>query len=208
MSSASSQNRTLSSPCVQNNISNTSTPNTAPKITSPLLPSPSGTVGQPSQANGSSSSFAQGSANNAARRPPMQPQGLGGMGGMGSGSVRPSGKSGLTFDHILSRLQGELQKSRETGVELHNLTGAMNNIHDTLGGSLPPKLPPYLSSLPPIQPPHQNQNPPEPTQPSTTALTTWPSVIFKVNFTTPNLCLLSMSIRCALLRASLLNTTP
>ena len=66
----------------------------------------------------------------------MQPQGLGGMGGMGSGSVRAAGKSGLTFDHILSRLQGKLQKGRETGVELHNLTGAMNDIHDMLGGSL------------------------------------------------------------------------
>jgi hypothetical protein len=53
------------------------------------------------------------------------------MGGMGSGSVQPSGKSGLTVDHILSRLQGELQKSRETGAELHNLTKAMNDIHDT-----------------------------------------------------------------------------
>lgn len=57
------------------------------------------------------------------------------MGGMG-GSMRPPGKSGLTFDHILSRLQGELQKSRETGAELHTLTGAMNEIHDTLGGNL------------------------------------------------------------------------
>ena len=66
----------------------------------------------------------------------MQPQGLGGMGGMGSRSVRPPGKSGLTFDHILSRLQGELQRSCEMGAELHNLTGAMNDIHDMLGGSL------------------------------------------------------------------------
>lgn len=32
----------------------------------------------------------------------------------------------LTFNHILNWLQGELQKSRETGAELH----------DTLGGSL------------------------------------------------------------------------
>ena len=101
----------------------------------------------------------------------MQPQGLGGMGGMGSGSVRPLGKSGLTFDHILSRLQGKLQKSRKMGAELHNLSGAMNNIHDTLGRSLPPNLPPYPSSLPPVQPPPQNQDRPEPTQPSTTALT-------------------------------------
>jgi hypothetical protein len=55
------------------------------------------------------------------------------MGGMG-GSMRPLGKSGLSFDRILSRLQGELQKSCETASELHLLTTAMNNIHDTLGG--------------------------------------------------------------------------
>jgi len=61
----------------------------------------------------------------------MQPQGFGAMGGMGSGNVRPLGKSGLTFDYILSRLQGELQKSCETGAELRNLTGAMNAIHET-----------------------------------------------------------------------------
>ena len=45
-------------------------------------------------------------------------------------------KSRLAFDHIMNRLQVELQKSRETGAELHNLTGVMNDIHDTLGGSL------------------------------------------------------------------------
>jgi hypothetical protein len=54
----------------------------------------------------------------------MQTQALGGM-GMGSGSVQPFGKRGLTFDHILSRLLGELQKSREMAKELHDLTGAM-----------------------------------------------------------------------------------
>ena len=69
------------------------------------------------------------------RRSTMQPQGLVGMGGMG-GSARPPGKSGLSFDHILSRLQGELQKSRETGAELHSLTNAMNDIHETLGGNI------------------------------------------------------------------------
>lgn len=81
----------------------------------------------------------QGAANSAPgpqRRPTMHPQnGLIGMGGLG-GSVRPPGKSGLSFDHVLSRLQGELQKSRETGAELQSLTGAMNEIHDTLGGNL------------------------------------------------------------------------
>jgi hypothetical protein len=55
---------------------------------------------------------------------------------MGSASVRSLGKSGLVFDHILSRLQGELQKSREMGASLYNLTGPMDDIHDTLGGSL------------------------------------------------------------------------
>ena len=42
----------------------------------------------------------------------------------------------LTFDYILSRFQRESQKSWETGAELHNPTGAMNDIHDTLDGSL------------------------------------------------------------------------
>lgn len=55
------------------------------------------------------------------------------LGGMGGPRV---GKSGLTFDHILSRLQQELAKSRETGSELNSLTGAMVDIQDTLGGSL------------------------------------------------------------------------
>ena len=49
--------------------------------------------------------------------------------------ARP-GKSGITFDHILSRLQAELQKGSETGAELHSLTGAMNDIHETFGGNL------------------------------------------------------------------------
>ncbi|KAH9939172.1 hypothetical protein B0H21DRAFT_698552 [Amylocystis lapponica] len=115
-------------------------------------------------ANGSNAfSFANGQQNGvnggpgaAQRRPNMQQQGLVGMGGMG-GNVRPPGKSGLTFDHILSRLQGELQKSRETGAELHSLTGAMNEIHDTLGGNMPPNLAPYPQTLPPVMPPQSSQ---------------------------------------------------
>jgi hypothetical protein len=62
----------------------------------------------------------------------MQPQGLIGM----RGSMRPPGKSGLTFDHILSGLSNELQKSRDTANELHSLNGSMNEIHDALGGTL------------------------------------------------------------------------
>jgi hypothetical protein len=52
----------------------------------------------------------------------------------GGGLSGRAGKSGLTFDHILSRLQTELQKSRETGAELSTLTSVMTDIHDTLGG--------------------------------------------------------------------------
>ncbi|KAH7921658.1 hypothetical protein BV22DRAFT_1132085 [Leucogyrophana mollusca] len=114
-------------------------------------------------------SFAQNQNGPAAqqRRPTLQSQGLGGMGGMG-GSMRPPGKSGLSFDHILSRLQGELQKSRDTGAELHSLTNAMNEIHDTLGGSLPPNLPHYPQNLPPIRP-AQPTNANEPNPPSDAA---------------------------------------
>lgn len=77
----------------------------------------------------------------AQRRAQLAQQGLGGMGG-----VRPPGKTGLSFDVILSRLQGELQKSRETGAELNSLTGTMNEIHDTLGGN-PVSLSSYVHRL-------------------------------------------------------------
>ncbi|KAL0958532.1 hypothetical protein HGRIS_000673 [Hohenbuehelia grisea] len=103
------------------------------------------------------------SAGPAQRRPPIQQPGIAGMGSLG-GSMRPPGKSGLTFDHILSRLQGELQKSRDTGAELHNLNSAMNEIHDTLGGSLPQNLPALPHSLPPVRPP-QPQEPPAASDP-------------------------------------------
>ncbi|KXN86843.1 hypothetical protein AN958_09579 [Leucoagaricus sp. SymC.cos] len=95
------------------------------------------------------------------RRPgPNVGQGLAGIGGMG-GSMRPPGKSGLTFEHILNRLQGELQKSRETGSELHSLTSSMNEVHDVLGGNMPSNIPPYPSSLPAVRPTRQ----PSPSRP-------------------------------------------
>ncbi|KAI1798341.1 hypothetical protein LXA43DRAFT_24130 [Ganoderma leucocontextum] len=113
--------------------------------------------GMPNQPGPGNSAFnfvgnGQGSSNGAVgpqRRPTLQPQGLQGMGGMG-GNVRVPGKSGLTFDHILSRLQGELQKSRETGAELHSLSSGLAEIHDTLGGNLPSNLQPYPTALPPV----------------------------------------------------------
>ncbi|KAG8872988.1 hypothetical protein FRB97_007135 [Tulasnella sp. 331] len=83
------------------------------------------------------------------------------LGGMGAPRV---GKSGLTFDHILNRLQAELAKSRETGSELNQLTGTMVDIQDTLGGSLQPSnLPPYPSNLPPVRPPVDSSTTSQPT---------------------------------------------
>ncbi|RDB28011.1 hypothetical protein Hypma_002244 [Hypsizygus marmoreus] len=120
------------------------------------IPSPSSSGG-PSNGPNNNFNFAQGQQQ---RRQPAvaqgqgQGQGIMGMGGMGGG-MRPPGKSGLTFEHILSRLQGELQKSRETGAELHTLSGAMSEIQDTLGGNLPANLPSYPSNLPPVRHPQQ-----------------------------------------------------
>jgi len=124
-------------------------------------PSLSTLPSQPGSSNGTTAFNFTGtqSAAGPARRPAIQQQALGGMGGMGA-NMRLPGKSGISFDHILSRLQGELQKSRETGAELHSLTGAMNEIHETLGGNLPQSLPPYPQSLPPVLPPQQ----PHPTE--------------------------------------------
>ncbi|KAF8218185.1 hypothetical protein K438DRAFT_1657075 [Mycena galopus ATCC 62051] len=92
----------------------------------------------------------------APRRPqvPMIHQGLAGLGGMGGG-VRAPGR-GLTLDHIFSRLQAELAKSRDTGHDLQVLTGALNNIEDTLNGALPPTTLPHFPdahALPPVRPP-------------------------------------------------------
>ncbi|KAJ7471762.1 hypothetical protein FB451DRAFT_1250862 [Mycena latifolia] len=117
-------------------------------------------LSQPGPAGSSTFNFAPGGPQ---RRPQMPHQGLNGMGGMG-GSMRPPGKSGLTFDHILSRLQGELTKSRETGQDLQTLSGAMNDIQDTLGGSLPPNLPPLPHVLPPVRPPPTEPSVPSPPQ--------------------------------------------
>jgi hypothetical protein len=46
-------------------------------------------------------------------------------------------KSGsFSLDLIFSRLEGELKKSKDTGTELRNLTMVLDEIQDTLGGSL------------------------------------------------------------------------
>ena len=91
------------------------------------------------------------------------------MGGMGA-NMRLTGKSGISFDYILGRFQGELQKSCESVAELHFL-GTMNEIHETLQGSLvstifttinsadPNGICSQPQSLPPVLPPQQSHNP-------------------------------------------------
>lgn len=64
--------------------------------------------------------------------------------GVGGGSV-----GGTSFDHILHKLQAELQKSREQAADLGTLNQAMGEIGETLGGGLPPmQNPPYQHMVP------------------------------------------------------------
>lgn len=82
------------------------------------------------------------------RRPGMGPN-KGGMSG-----------SGVNIDQVLSRLQTELQKSRDTGADLGSLTSTIGEIHDTLGGNLPaPPVPAYR--VPPYIPGAANAPPPQ-----------------------------------------------
>ncbi|WWC59685.1 uncharacterized protein I303_102247 [Kwoniella dejecticola CBS 10117] len=58
---------------------------------------------------------------------------------MGPSVMSAGGKSsGLTFDHVLTKLQNELRASKETGAELQNLATTFTDIQDTLGGGLAP----------------------------------------------------------------------
>lgn len=71
---------------------------------------------------------------------------MGSAGGYGAGG---SVNGMMSFDHILHRLQAELQKSRETAGELGSLNAAMSDIGETLGGGLPPmQNPPYQHLVP------------------------------------------------------------
>ncbi|KAG2118589.1 hypothetical protein DEU56DRAFT_929839 [Suillus clintonianus] len=49
------------------------------------------------------------------------------------------------------QLQGELQKSHDTGAELHSLSSSMNDIHDMLSGLVPQNLPHFHQLLPPVR---------------------------------------------------------
>ncbi|GAA6039391.1 hypothetical protein JCM8097_002832 [Rhodosporidiobolus ruineniae] len=76
--------------------------------------------------------------------------GASGMGGGGMGRAGPGGRPGMggqgghgvSFEHVLSRLQGELQKSRDTGANLTDVNSTLTQVHDTLGGGAPPPIPP------------------------------------------------------------------
>ena len=75
-------------------------------------------------------------------RPSLQqaqsPIGLGWLGGgPGLGLSGHSGKSRLTFDHVLNRVQNESQKSRETGSERHSLASVMTDNQRECGGRSP-----------------------------------------------------------------------
>ncbi|KAF9524321.1 hypothetical protein CPB83DRAFT_861384 [Crepidotus variabilis] len=136
--------------------------NSGGAASSSMGPSPTGSGGpMGSLAGGPGSAGPQSFPFAAQRRAQLAQQGLGGMGG-----IRTPGKTGLSFDVILSRLQGELQKSRETTAELTTLTGTMGDIHETLGGNLPSNLPPFPSNLPPVRPPQEAGAPPAGSQPS------------------------------------------
>ncbi|GJJ07767.1 hypothetical protein Clacol_001972 [Clathrus columnatus] len=73
-----------------------------------------------------------------------------GLGSMGAPAGRP--RTGLTFEHILSRLQNGLIQSRETGQELGRLGEQMNDIGDTLSGNNPGPIHNYPAAIPPVRP--------------------------------------------------------
>ncbi|PWZ00025.1 hypothetical protein BCV70DRAFT_161393 [Testicularia cyperi] len=77
------------------------------------------------------------------------PLGSSGVGPGAEGGLRRS-KAGFSFDHVLSKLQSELQKSKDAWNDLGNITNTMHDIHETLGGGIPPMTSaPYPHLVPP-----------------------------------------------------------
>lgn len=74
-----------------------------------------------------------------------------GMGPGAEGGLR-RGKSTMSFDHIIGRLQMELQRSREQGQEISSLSSTVNEIQESLDGGMAP-LPeaPYQHLVPALQ---------------------------------------------------------
>ena len=58
-----------------------------------------------------------------------QQGGLGGGGGQGK-------RGGVSFEVVMGRLRGELQKSKETGVELQGIAGCVGEAVEVLRGGL------------------------------------------------------------------------
>lgn len=78
------------------------------------------------------------------------PLGSNGVGPGAEGGLRRT-KAGFSFDHVLSKLQSELQRSKDTWNDLGSLTSTMHDIHETLGGSAPPlSSAPYPHLVPPL----------------------------------------------------------
>ncbi|CAO1630643.1 unnamed protein product [Sympodiomycopsis kandeliae] len=78
------------------------------------------------------------------------PLGGPGMGPGAEGGLR-RGKSSMSFDHIIGRLQMEVQRSREQGQEISNLSNTINEIQESLGGGIAPGAEaPYQHMVPPI----------------------------------------------------------
>lgn len=61
------------------------------------------------------------------------------------------GKPGMNLDHVIFRLQNELQKSRMVGNELSTLSTTIQSIHETLGGNVAPATQPPFPHLVPGQ---------------------------------------------------------
>ncbi|KAN0062776.1 hypothetical protein ACQY0O_004971 [Thecaphora frezii] len=81
------------------------------------------------------------------------PLGNNGVGPGAEGGLR-RGKGAFSFDHVLGKLQNELQKSKEQWNDLGSLTTKMHDIHETLGGGAPPMTnPPYQHMVPPLPAP-------------------------------------------------------
>lgn len=69
------------------------------------------------------------------QRRPLAHNGLGGMGASPSLARAPERSSTrISFDVILSRVQGEVQESHETGAELGGLATLRGDVEGVLGG--------------------------------------------------------------------------
>ena len=107
---------------------------------------PVGSLGAPQNGQVTAGSYAFRKPNGP-QAPSQQHLALGGMGTVG-GSIPGRRTGGPNFEHILSRLQNELQRSRETASELTTLAGTMGEIQDSLSNVIPPTT---VTHLPPTR---------------------------------------------------------